>query len=161
MSPLQQKIADKKALAAQDTPSEEPNVENYQEEEILPTIDEEEFNAAPAPLAVTIPEGGPITTPAEEINKHGIMANTSGSFIDPLHSQFSPAMPSAITPTGESLANVFLAVDRSRKGYQWSRGIIRPNVFGQYIARDLEEQQFLEAFVTKGIMEVSPTPQPF
>lgn len=155
MGSLSDILAEKAATSAEDE-------EACNDGEIVTTEEDlPETLPAPAPLAVTLPEGAPITTPAEEINRHGIMANTSGSFIDPLHTHFSPAMPSAITPTGEALDNVFLAVDRSRKGYQWSRGIIRPNVFGQYIAGDLEEQQFLEALVDEGIMEVAPTPQPF
>jgi hypothetical protein len=46
------------------------------------------------------------------------------------------------------------AANNSFKGYQWSGGILRPNGFGIYVAKNDGEAALLSQLVEAGVMQV-------
>lgn len=53
--------------------------------------------------------------------------------------------PAAVAKVAE-----YVSVDKSRRGYQYQSGILRPNVFGNYVAANKEEAELIASLVKAG-----------
>lgn len=104
---------------------------------------------APDPRAVTLAASGPITYPQLPRNPHQVVTLTGEPFQVQLDAS---GRSNAFQPASTAIVHAFAAVDGTRKGYQYSQGIIRPNEFGQYVSSNEIEAEFIDALVTAGIL---------
>jgi hypothetical protein len=61
-----------------------------------------------------------------------------------------------LQPTPPAVPGAYRAVDGSRRGYQWKGGIMRPDVFGRYTARNADEAEALATLATSGVLVLQP-----
>lgn len=104
--------------------------------------------AEPEPLAITT-QGFPLVSPALHQSPQTVKVNSGEAFGTLL--QASPHFAN-LQPSPVGVPGAYVAVDGSRRGYQWSGGIMRPDVFGRYTARNADEAEALATLATAGTL---------
>ena len=107
----------------------------------------------PTPVPASTPDpqilvdGTFITTPAIQSNPQVVLTNTGEAFLSQLQASSQLAN---MSPASGVVSGAFVSATGSRKGYQWAGGILRPDVFGRYVARNPDETAFLQDLLAAG-----------
>lgn len=125
-------------LAAKQAATQEPVVDECLDTEPTPDVE-------PTPLVT--PHAIEVATTQQ--NPQVLMTNVDEPFLDQLEAASNHPN---LQPTPIDHPGAYVAVDSSRRGYQWSGGIIRPDIFGRYVARTYDEAVFLDFLRGEGIL---------
>lgn len=120
------------------------------EEDIIPQTEPEPepSEGGAEPLAITT-QGFPLVSPALHQSPDTVRINSGEAFGTLLQGS---AHFSKLQPAAPAVSGAYVAVDGSRRGYQWKGGIMRPDVFGRYTARNADEAEALATLATAGTL---------
>lgn len=104
------------------------------------------------PLVVTT-QGFPLVSPALHQSPDTVRINPGEAFGTLLSGS---AHFANLQPAAPAVPGAYRAVDGSRRGYQWKGGIMRPDVFGRYTARNADEAEALATLATSGVLVLQP-----